>query len=855
MSLGCALWATSLHQWARRYIRLTQPARCSPEKRALMRAFFANGVENMHFPWVVEGLPMLLHLSLFLFFGGLVIFLFNVDREVFTGVVWWIGLFSIVYGLITLLPLIRHDSPYSTPLSRPTGFLYPRILIAATLAPAPIVLYVGFLFSVATSIPALIIFKILDATGQIPRILKQIKTYRDQIRDLLESVDYKTKLQRLRRVLDGVEKKAEETALKRSSKLNFHIFDWTIRTLGDDDSLEKLFQAIPGLFNSNLVKHVENDFIQTLLKTFWHALNGFMGRTLSSNSVTESVKSRRVIICRDIIDIIPISNFYIHDDLRSHFDQGPVSIARLQAMTRWFTHKDYNIADYARVEVAKSLASMQERDGVWTAFASNMCGLAAQDLRDNIAHGRDNVLLATLIHVSRRAIHYYDPGPVTALTKFDVHHTLPGLQHDFCTLWNELVQGANKRRARKNQVYRFRCLCVVRWILIVYIALHQGTDAAPTAFSPSTDPSDPILWAPSSYPLCDIASHRPDSTAHVPVNSRGVSISTHPDDPLDALHHCSTSGGGTVLRRVSIIVGPPSPSHPTTPNEIGDNSQAPAASAETTLSVHTGPRPADASPPGTVAAAPRDLPPAATLSHPPEGTTQDIGTQWAELEIRENFSIAPTPPPTLTQALVPASESIPPVLNKSLASCAIAATASNLMLPASPFVGFSIPTSPPSRVQPLPNVELLDLLDSTTPTCSTRNATLPRIRARGLVNTGSMCFANAVLQLLVHSPPFWNLFRELGELKGRRVAGDPETGGGATSLVDAMMRFLEEFVSKDKEPPPTQQLVRQAARQKPRDDEEGGKENKVVDSFEPTYMYDAMKRKRKLKHLLVRSRA
>jgi ubiquitin carboxyl-terminal hydrolase 10 len=107
----------------------------------------------------------------------------------------------------------------------------------------------------------------------------------------------------------------------------------------------------------------------------------------------------------------------------------------------------------------------------------------------------------------------------------------------------------------------------------------------------------------------------------------------------------------------------------------------------------------------------------------------------------------------------------------------------------------------------------------------------------------------------VHSPPFWNLFRELGELKGRRVAGDPETGGGATSLVDAMMRFLEEFVSKDKEPPPTQQLVRQAARQKPRDDEEGGKENKVVDSFEPTYMYDAMKRKRKLKHLLVRSRA
>jgi hypothetical protein len=33
-----------------------------------MRAFFANGVEKMHIPWAVKGLPTVLHLSLFLFF-------------------------------------------------------------------------------------------------------------------------------------------------------------------------------------------------------------------------------------------------------------------------------------------------------------------------------------------------------------------------------------------------------------------------------------------------------------------------------------------------------------------------------------------------------------------------------------------------------------------------------------------------------------------------------------------------------------------------------------------------------------------------------------------------------------------
>ena len=112
-----------------------------------------------------------------------------------------------------------------------------------------------------------------------------------------------------------------------------------------------------------------------------------------------------------------------------------------------------------------------------------------------------------------------------------------------------------------------------------------------------------------------------------------------------------------------------------------------------------------------------------------------------------------------------------------------------------------------------------------------------------------MGFVNAVLQLLVHSPPLWDLFRELGDLKGRRRAGGPETGGGATPLVDATVRFFEEFISKEKEP------LQQAARGKPREDEEVKKGHNAVDSFEPTYMYDAMKEKRQLKNLLVRSRA
>jgi ubiquitin carboxyl-terminal hydrolase 10 len=119
------------------------------------------------------------------------------------------------------------------------------------------------------------------------------------------------------------------------------------------------------------------------------------------------------------------------------------------------------------------------------------------------------------------------------------------------------------------------------------------------------------------------------------------------------------------------------------------------------------------------------------------------------------------------------------------------------------------------------------------------------------VNTKNICFANALLQLLVNSPPFWNLFKEQGYLK-QSGAGAPEPGGSTTPLVNATVRFLEEFLVEDGSPS-TQQQSQPAAVGTSRASEEK-KDDNVADSFEPTYLYDAMKGKRQLKPLLVRSR-
>ena len=80
-------------------------------------------------------------------------------------------------------------------------------------------------------------------------------------------------------------------------------------------------------------------------------------------------------------------------------------------------------------------------------------------------------------------------------------------------------------------------------------------------------------------------------------------------------------------------------------------------------------------------------------------------------------------------------------------------------------------------------------------------------------------------------------------MKGQRGAGGPKTGGGATPLVDAMVKSFEEVMDKEKQSPPT----RQAAGGKPREGGQGKNGPNAVDSFEPTCIYDAMKEKRKLK--------
>ena len=450
-----------LRQWTRRYLQTTQLSRCSPRKRARIRAFLSDGVDKSYLPTVAEVLPTLIHLSLFLFFAGLLINLFNANRTVFTALIWWSGLSAATYTWITLVPIFRPNSPYYTPLSSLICFL--RAIIAQ---------FVFYFFR---------LIRILTPLIYAPR--KRVDDINDRIYEL-------------------------------SSELDSQILESTVNSLTDDYELEKFFAAVPGYFSSKSVDAPQPILYGLPRKTFMGALSGFLDRTLASNLVSESVKARRLVICFDAADaaFVGIDRGFFHDTISGRWDGVLQSVEMGNYLKSRGNNRDRETDLYTQSIVAGVIANVRERDNHWLALAKEQLHISGHVLQDYVSHG-DSVLLANLIHITSKILRTFEGDHYSAyissrilrsVSQFDILHTLPKLQRDFCALWNDVVQEAWKSGSDSIPIY------ILRYIRHLYITLHQGTEASPTLFSPSTADHDDVLFHDSSYPLCNIAGHHTD---------------------------------------------------------------------------------------------------------------------------------------------------------------------------------------------------------------------------------------------------------------------------------------------------------------------------------------------------------
>ncbi|KAF8460575.1 hypothetical protein DFH94DRAFT_123791 [Russula ochroleuca] len=493
ISLTSALLATLLQQWTRRYIRVSQPLG-SPQKRARLRQFFFGGVDNLHFLLATDAVPTLLHLSVFLFFAGLLILLKNINRTVFDAVVVWVVLCVGVYGYITFLPVIQPASPHYAPLASLAWQFYTDILY-------------------------------------------HVVELRSRLRSLFGNGIYNTDARRPTRLLRRLEKKAEGIILGKSLELDADILESLLDNLGEDGTRERFFEAIPDFYSSRVQKDEFKKCLSLDFVTKFRGLvNQFLEQTLSSDSLSELTRSRRLLTCmkatynvlgdrasRSITDRIIRSR---------NWNEVPPSPEIGHILRRWRNSTKSWISITGSCINARIIASGGKRDDTWMALTMSQLGVTDEILQCYLNHG-NSVLLANLIATTRlffnKGLQFQDI--LRSISDFNVQDTLPELQRDFCNLWDKIVQCGQDSHKRGSSS---DCIFILEEIGHVYEALHPMAVAAPAYTAANNDYLHPEL----SYSLCaSPQAHLFPMTTYTTASHQGTAPPTNkPATGLDISH-------------------------------------------------------------------------------------------------------------------------------------------------------------------------------------------------------------------------------------------------------------------------------------------------------------------------------
>ena len=290
ISLFCALLATLQQRWARRYLQLTQP-QAAVHKRAHIRSFFAEGVTRFHVPVTVEAIPALLHISVFLFLAGLVISLLTIHHTVAYVTLSATAVCSLVYTAITVMPVIYHDSPYTSPLSTPAWYISRKI--------------------------AVLVLKSFD------RVVDFLKEYKEAFARWRSGAKSTTTPERPDKVpsykpllSENMTKAVYKAAMRPNVQRDAQALGWTLDRLDEEGELVKFAAGIPGFSRSTEVKETTAILEKTPplsklhRRLVWHIMTLLVraskpGLLRDSKLLPDSVREQRVRICLEALYYLP----------------------------------------------------------------------------------------------------------------------------------------------------------------------------------------------------------------------------------------------------------------------------------------------------------------------------------------------------------------------------------------------------------------------------------------------------------------------------------------------------------------------------------------------------------------------
>ena len=404
------------------------------------------------------------------------------------------------------MPIIRHDSPYYTPLSMPARYVVTGI--------------------------AYLVYRILRWFNRL--VCPHFQTFRARHFFLHAIRHFQYMEESCRKSLaQGMQKTAEETALNSPSEIDTRAFMWTFDCLDEDHELERFFSGLPGFRSSKVVKDPLPNLTEEEKSKLSDGLLGLLDRTLSSDLLPAPVKYRRAMICAKAIDPEHTPIFILHAILFKYQHSGLVTTTIANILRNCENNTSQGRLFYTQIEISRIITRRQVFDDSWYTLASNILGFPETSLRNYAAHG-DSLSLVILIGLVRLQFthfrksywpEYAFSSVLEEASNFDAKVTSPELQHKFCTLWNQIVKEAQGNDRRMADL-------ILRKIRSVYLSLHQDTDSAPIRFSASTDDLDDILCSLFSYPLCKAQDHRYDSTPHIHEDDISMTLTRIiPHDP------------------------------------------------------------------------------------------------------------------------------------------------------------------------------------------------------------------------------------------------------------------------------------------------------------------------------------
>ena len=258
VSITSALFATLMLQWARVYVELTSgPGLMNvPSDRARIRSVLFLGSVKYPIQSVMEVVSVLLHLSVFLFYIGLVVFFFTINNTVAIAILIFVGLFGLVYFILTIHPFLDHSYLYLTPMTRLSWYLGRTSLFFFALFLRPLFSSLRCCF---------VSYNLGDTTSFVERILTR----------LLDTIE-NTAEKHGRRLKDGFRGNLFEYARRASQDIDVEALTWMFQlpALAEKGKFQKFLASVPGkrivqLFGQdNLFSHEKITFRHHLSALF-----------------------------------------------------------------------------------------------------------------------------------------------------------------------------------------------------------------------------------------------------------------------------------------------------------------------------------------------------------------------------------------------------------------------------------------------------------------------------------------------------------------------------------------------------------------------------------------------------------